>query len=120
MTCALVEDISLKGVGNVYAEQDNPLIGSWGMTERLVDEDGVATMCTDTYTFYRNGGFKWKESVDGHTIFVERGTYTISGDRLSVHYSQRYISEEALFCIIDNKVSLRFEQLEAAIILTKL
>lgn len=98
---------------------DNPLVGIWSNTEKLTNDEGELSICTDIYTFYRNGSLKWKETIDGATIFIERGNYTISGNRLLTHYSKNGISEEAFFCRIDNKISLQFDFWESPVILTK-
>lgn len=100
-------------------KQNNPLVGSWSVTETLIDGEGESSISTETFTFYRNGSLKWIEKIDGKTLFMERGSYSISDNRLFVHYSGKNISEEAIFFIIDNKVSLRFDLWGDPVILTK-
>lgn len=98
---------------------NNPLVGSWSVTETLIDGEGESSISTETFAFYRNSSLKWVEKIDGKTLFIERGSYTISRDRLFVNYPHKNISEEAIFFIIDNKVSLRFDLWGDPVILTK-
>lgn len=105
-------------------DKDEPkgsdLIGTWQL--KAVDEDGAAYESLVQFT--KNG--VWN-SVDIYTdevgvqVDVERGTYTVSGNRITVSYTEdgQTFSESFAFEVKGDKLMLTYDDFPVAVTLVR-
>lgn len=112
--------LSLVSVGVTSCGDDEPksddLVGTWQL--KLVDEDGASI--ENLVQFTKNGKWNSVEIVTdevGIAVEVEKGTYTVSGDKITVAYTEdgKSVTETITYVVKGNKLMLTYEDLPVAI-----
>ena len=112
--------LTLVSVGVTSCGDDEPksndLVGTWQF--KAVDEDGASYETLVQFT--KDGKWNSVEIVTdevGVAVEVEKGTYTVSGNKINVTYTEdgHSVTESVTFEVKDNKLMLTYEDMPVAI-----
>ena len=114
--------LSLVSVGFVSCgdDKDEPkssdLVGTWQL--KVIDEDGGAYECLVQFT--KSGQWNSVEIYNDDSeidIDVERGTYTVSGNRITVNYTEdgKTYTESMTFEVKGDKLMLTYDDFPVAV-----
>ncbi len=119
LTVMLLSLVSV-GVTSCGDDKDEPmgdgLVGTWQL--KLVDEEGRSI--ENLVQFTKNGKWNSVEIVTddiGISVEVEKGTYTVSGDKITVAYTEdgKTVTEMITYVVKGNKLMLTYEDVPVAI-----
>ena len=108
-------DVAVGCVTQIVPKGDG-LVGTWQL--KLVDEEGRSI--ENLVQFTKDGKWNSVEIVTdeiGVSVEVEKGTYTVSGNKINVSYTEdgKTVTESVTFEVKSNKLMLTYEDMPVAI-----